>query len=1340
MKLLLMERGLWGFTQQGQETQPDENAAATVRNAFRLRSDKAYSLIALNVEKDIQVHISSVTDPLVAWERLQQQFEFVSITQIVRLSRKFYAASMEENGDLVKHITYMTSLAEQLRELNEEISSKKFATVVLGSLPESYDNFLTSLNARKSDELDWEHVKGLLVEEHMKRTDKVEKRESDSALFARKDRGNFNKQRGGSGRHGSGKVFANGQGNRNGFSRSHYVESNSSTKHKGMRCFKCNGIGHVMRNCTYRKPNDSANILDLSHTECGGIALISSTMKKPGKWFIDSAATKHMTYDRQGIENYVEYKEPTKIYLGNDTVILAHGEGNVHLTTCNPPNVSLDLHKVLYVPNLTKNLLSVPAMALMGAEVKFDSGSCIIAKDGKEFIIGSLLDKKLYEVNIAEHANVAHNNKSCRMWHCRLGHLNYDYINELVKKEMVKGMDCDSNNQRDRGCEACILGKMKKKPFPTQKEQERRANKPFEIVHSDVCGPMQVNSKGGSRYMLTFIDDYSRYTIVYFIQSKCEVLSKFKEYVSYVKKQFGHEIMTLSCEESFGYEVQTIRSDNGGEYTSNDFKFFCSERGIGHEYTTPYSPEQNGVAERLNRTIIESARAMLNHAKLPLDFWAEACSTAVYLHNRSPTTALKGVTPFEHLFGRKPNISHLRVFGCVSYMHIPSDQRKKLDPKARKTIFVGYPPGVKGYKLYDTEKRSFRISRNVLFLEDKFDHFGKKPESSVKPDLNGVSQIDVENDFVPELTEEKIPVERENVQPVGATISTNERERTYEDKFMTEVRNLGPVRERKAPLRFQDEICNMVFPLTSEVDEPKTVDEALNGEQSRSWQEAMRSEFKSLLENDTWELVPAPKDKNIVGSKWVFKVKRNQDGSVDRYKARLVAKGFSQMKGIDYNEVFSPVTHNASLRSLLAIANAHDYEIHQMDVKTAFLNGTLDCDIYMEQPEGFVDKDRPNHVCKLMKSIYGLKQSARCWNTTINEYLQEADYHKSEADGCIYVKSLKESDGSVSFVILSIYVDDIVAVSNNPSMLKAEKAALCSRFKMVDQGEIHYLLGMSIKRDRVSRTLTIDQQSYLESLLKRFEMENSKPVSTPIEAGKKFQQFSEGQEPFDVNIYQQAIGCLTYASTATRPDIAAAVGMLSQYSSRPSKDHWIGIKRILRYIRGTIHYGLKFSGLEANTTLIGFSDADWAGDLDTRKSTSGYVFQIGGATVSWCSRKQSTVAKSSTEAEYVALSSATQEAIWLRRLMKDLGSITDKPTTIFQDNQGAIELAKNDKYHTRTKHIDICHHFVRERVFSEEIKVIYCPSDSMVADIMTKGLPKSSFEKLRQEIGIQNID
>ena len=288
----------------------------------------------------------------------------------------------------------------------------------------------------------------------------------------------------------------------------------------------------------------------------------------------------------------------------------------------------LELHKVLYVPKLAKNLLSVPAMILMGAEVKFKNEECIVSKEGKDYVIGKLVNGTLYTVNTVESARSA-TDQTAELWHQRLGHLNNNSADQLAKKEMATGMNCTTSRHAENKCEGCVLGKSHRNPFP--KQSNNRATRPHEIIHSDVCGPMQIESKGGSRYMVTFTDDYSRYTTVYFIKRKDEVLSKFQEFVTFVENQSGN------C----GH-VKVLRSDNGGEYVSNNFIKYCAEKGIMHELTSPYCPEQNGVAERLNRTIMESARSMIYHAGLPLDFWAEACNTAVYVHNRSPTYLFKG--------------------------------------------------------------------------------------------------------------------------------------------------------------------------------------------------------------------------------------------------------------------------------------------------------------------------------------------------------------------------------------------------------------------------------------------------------------------------------------------------------------------------------------------------------------------------------------------------------------------------------------------------------------------------------------------------------------------------
>ena len=377
--------------------------------------------------------------------------------------------------------------------------------------------------------------------------------------------------------------------------------------------------------------------------------------------------------------------------------------------------------------------------------------------------------------------------------------------------------------------------------------------------------------------------------------------------------------------------------------------------------------------------------------------------------------------------------------------------------------------------------------------------------------------------------------------------------------------------------------------------------EALKGSDSEAWKEAADAEYKALMENGTWDLVELPEGKNIVGSKWVFKMKYGADGKVERYKARLVAQGYSQEEGIDYNEVFAPVARYSSIRTVLAIANQMNLEVHQMDVRSAFLNGNLEEDIYMAQPEGYIDENKPNMVCKLKKSLYGLKQSARCWNDVIDNYLLSDGYKRCVADPCIYTKVFKKGNKNI-LMLIAIYVDDTVLASNDTNTLNNEKRKLSERFEMDDRGEIHHLLGMRIQRDRKSRILTIDQSLYLEKVLDKFGFLNSNPVSTPLETGRKFKMVEENEKVFVIQLYQSAIGSLIYATICTRPDLCASVGALSQHMAKPGLEHWSGVKRIFRYVKGTLTHGLKFVASD-DFKLYGYSDADWAGDVETRKST-----------------------------------------------------------------------------------------------------------------------------------------
>ena len=367
----------------------------------------------------------------------------------------------------------------------------------------------------------------------------------------------------------------------------------------------------------------------------------------------------------------------------------------------------------------------------------------------------------------------------------------------------------------------------------------------------------------------------------------------------------------------------------------------------------------------------------------------------------------------------------------------------------------------------------------------------------------------------------------------------------------------------------------------------------------------------------------------------------------------------------------------------------HGLKLHQVDVATAFLNGKLEEDVYMRQPEGFVTKGQEHLVCKLKKSIYGLKQSPRCWNITLDDQLKDMGFIQSTSDPCVYKNS-----GGETFLI-GVYVDDIILAGKNDKIIDEVKKALGAKFNIKDMGKLHYFLGMNIQQDEKTGNVWIGQPAYVESILKKFGMNNSKLVSTPIDPNTKLTKITDDEQSIDQQLYQSAIGSLLYLSGGTRPDITFSVSNLAKFSAKPSKHHWIAIKRVMRYLKGTIDFGILYTK-QKSQNFVAYSDADWAGDLDDRKSTSGYLFQICGGAVSWRSKKQSSVALSTAEAEYIALASTAQEAVWLRQLTTELGSGSTEATTIYEDNQAAISMSKNPQYHGRAKHISIKYHFIRE--------------------------------------------
>jgi histone deacetylase 1/2 len=490
----------------------------------------------------------------------------------------------------------------------------------------------------------------------------------------------------------------------------------------------------------------------------------------------------------------------------------------------------------------------------------------------------------------------------------------------------------------------------------------------------------------------------------------------------------------------------------------------------------------------------------------------------------------------------------------------------------------------------------------------------------------------------------------------------------------------------------------------------------------------MEQEYQALLKNDTWTLVPPSSRVNIIDSKWVFKMKKHADGSIERYKARLVAKGFKQRYGLDYEDTFSPVVKPTTIRLLLSLAVSRGWSLRQLDVQNAFLHGLLEEEVYMRQPPGFVDQTRPQHLCRLTKAIYGLKQAPRAWHARLASALLAHGFVPSKADTSQFLFQRS----SVTMYLL-VYVDDIILLSSSPTAVDPFVAAPGRDFAVKDLGQLHFFLGIEVAR--YAHGLALTQKKYSLDLLRRAGMLKCKTSPTPMSSTDRLSAtVGNPLSSEEATEYRSIVGGLQYL-TITRPDLSFAVNRVCQYLHAPTDVHWSAVKRILRYVQLTVSFGLHLRS-SSSGVLSAYSDADWAGCPDDRRSTGGYAVYLGPNLIAWSARKQATVSRSSTEAEYKAVADATAELIWIESLLRELGVSQPHPSVLWCDNIGAMFLSSNPVFHARTKHIEIDFHFVRERVAQKLLQVRFISSKDQLADIFTKPLPSPMFEVCRRNLNI----
>ncbi|KAI3644889.1 hypothetical protein MP228_011053 [Amoeboaphelidium protococcarum] len=806
--------------------------------------------------------------------------------------------------------------------------------------------------------------------------------------------------------------------------------------------------------------------------------------------------------------------------------------------------------------------------------------------------------------------------------------------------------------------------------------------------------------------------------------------------------------------------VQSLRSDNAKEYLSNEFAGYLQDNGIMHELTVPYTPEQNGVSERKNLTIFNKVRTMLIESKLPEQFWGQAALAAVYLSNISPSSSNpQSKSPYEVWSGRLPKSSHLQIFGQHSFVHVPVEKRSKLDRRAVECIFMGYTESTSILRFYDIVRQKLITSNAFTFPKEK--RFGVDLAYDSSQNSKAASQETTLQEFTVPLMP---PVHHHSSQEATVQILPLSQSQPTEDLDMLQASQSTAPAMSSSPINAQPgstvvvvsdstpsapkEIVSRVDPsnivsgkrvrkqfkaLTTKLQRnPQSVREALSGPDRDHYYKAMMKEINGLENRKTWRKVQRQKGDRVIKCRWVFTKKKTAAGDY-KFKARLVAKGYSQVSGVDYQETYAPTARTNSLRIMLSKCASLDYEIEQVDAVQAFVVPELKEEIYMEVPEGGLLDCGDDVKLQLLKTLYGLKQAAAEWYNHLMQCLAQLGFVPTEADHCLFYR--KEDDA-----LILAHVDDMLLGIKGIDQAQKLKKDIASMIEITDLGPASYFLGLHIERDRQAKTILLHQHRFIAELLKDYQMSLVKPAPTPMDSTVSLSlqdcpQTKEEQELMQDIPYQQVVGALLYTACATRPDISAAVGKVCKFSSNPGQKHWTAVKRICKYLKGTSKLGIQLGG-EHGTVIQGWSDADWAGDIDGRKSTGGYLFKLANSPVSWQSKLQNIVALSSCESEYIALSNSAQEAIWLRRLLQEIGWTQDAATLIHEDNQGAIAVINGNKTHSRTKHIDVRHHFIRTCVRDGHLRVVYCPTDLMLADILTKPLPTQKFLALRDMMGM----
>ncbi|WVZ49109.1 hypothetical protein U9M48_000490 [Paspalum notatum var. saurae] len=1311
------------------------------------RDQLVLSVINSSLTEEILSTVVHCTSACQTWRTLEKMFASSSRARIMQI-RMQLATIQKSDLSAADYFRKVKRLADTLAAIGKPLQDEEFISYLLRGLPSDYDSLVTSITTRPDSYTVSDVYAHLLSFEtrHEHYNTLGQSSANNANRVAGRGGGSSGRNNRGRGRGSAGR----GQGGRSG--------RPPAKNNSGVPCQICGKASHDALQCWHRfdQAYQADDTVKQAAAATHGYAVDSN-------WYVDTGATDHITSDLERLTTKERYTGGDQIQVANGAGLSISHVGHSSIAGLTRP---LHLNHILYAPKINKHLISVKKLATDNdAIVEFHPDSFFVKdRATKHLLLKGKCRNGLYTLPNKSQAFLTAR-ISPEQWHRRLGHPAAPVVLRILQDNNIA---VNTEISPSLICHACQLGKSHQLPFSSSSHV---TTAPLELVHTDVWGPA-LPSVNNSKYYVSFIDDFSRYVWIYFLKCKSDVEPIFLQFQKH-------------AENMLNTKIRAVQSDWGGEYQHLHRYFQTS--GINHRISCPHTHQQNGLAERKHRHLVETGLTLLSQAQLPLRFWDEAFNTASYLINRMPSRTIGHDTPLHKLFGTNPDYTKLRVFGCACWPNLRPYNDRKLSFRTKRCTFLGYSATHKGYKCFDHMTGRVYISRDVVFDEMVFpfsEQSLQKPQDpqnshhpTILPMLAKNIQYtesalvtpppnDIPNPPEPALDDgnngsghstpnanddspsASLPATGGHTDAQGCSDTNNEelnsqeaatsppqappaqhsmRTRLKDNIVQTKQFTDGTVRYSQNARGFACSLTDRNPAMGhSTVSEPYNLEQALS---SPEWKQAMDVEYSALMRNHTWELVPPKKGINLIDSRWVFKVKKKADGSVERLKARLVAKGYKQRYGVDYLDTFCPVVKTTTIRVILSLAISRGWSMRQIDIQNAFLHGVLEEEVYMKQPPGYCDPDRPSdYICRLKKALYGLKQAPRAWHSRLTGKLHELGFRSSVADASLLV--FKQA-GITMYML--VYVDDIIIVSSSNSATEKLIQKLMVDFAVKDLGPLEYFLGIEVKQK--GNGILLSQKRYALDLIKKAGMHKCKPISTPMTATEKLLKNQgttlNGEDQFR---YRSIVGGLQYL-TLTRPDLSFAVNRVCQYIQSPTDAHWAAVKRILRFVKGTADNGLKIQK-SSSMMLSGFSDADWAGCPDDRRSTSGFAVFFGPNLISWSSRKQNTVSRSSTEAEYKAIANLTAELIWVQSLLKELGVFLHKAPRLWCDNLGATYLTTNPVFHARTKHIEVDFHFVREQVARKAMEVRFISSKDQLADMMTKPLSRAPFLKNCNQLNI----